>query len=597
MTDLCYRIWYQLGAESCGMHKETSPGDLAEAVNASQDSKSSESAPLVCLNHAHRSCLRMGLSIRPRYGMPSDRTHPTLTQELERRHGLEFDWWERETDVGGERMGEAHATGLLQQDEPTSWSSSSALTSDTPGPGAAVSDGRQGLSWQNDMEVYYFNGRDGTVRVDGGAFPRGRAGSASRSRGATSHASPTRECRRKEQATWRGWDAGDEEVSCGARVGGLLSSTIEGEVSDLQTAADGLNSTATPGLAGTVAGPGADSNGLLCDGGVRVRPGTSVSRPKTGITFVNVEAGEGQERDGLAVAEHPLPLTPDAPQAPSLCPWLPPSFYVGGGDTHRDAVGRVMVEDGVGRVSKTTPLPLGSAWTWLPSAEAMEAVSAAAAARAAAAKARPYDASTSGLRWRLLGSARPAGGQLLHNTALTRVLESSAGLKWQHIGSTRPPGGQELVHAALGAALRAKHAENMLTTTPVVLREAEWRAFAIAGLRMDHFVVAGSDVFAPLENQTALSPQQWRTVGIAHLRADDYVRVSTRGWSCVGDTAGEDRYYAPAAGAPCACVAVFASLCVDVSLTGAMMGRRQVRTCLRMRGSGTRRWWRGRWRQ
>jgi hypothetical protein len=137
----------------------------------------------------------------------------------------------------------------------------------------------------------------------------------------------------------------------------------------------------------------------------------------------------------------------------------------------------------------------------------------------------------------------------------------------------------------------------MLTTTPVVLREAEWCAFAIAGLRMDHFVVAGSDVFAPLENQTALSPQQWRTVGIAHLRADDYVRVSTRGWSCVGDTAGEDRYYAPAAGAPCACVAVFASLCVDVSLTGAMMGRRQVRTCLRMRGSGTRRWWRGRWRQ
>ena len=131
-------------------------------------------------------------------------------------------------------MGEAHATGLLQQDEPTSWSSSSAPTSDTPGPGAAVSDGRQGLSWQNDMEVYYFNGRDGTVRVNGEAFPRGRAGSASGSRGATSHASPTREGRRKEQATWRGWDAGDEDVSCRARVGGLLSSTSEGEVSDLQ---------------------------------------------------------------------------------------------------------------------------------------------------------------------------------------------------------------------------------------------------------------------------------------------------------------------------------------------------------------------------
>ena len=45
MTDLCYRILYQLGAEFCGMHKETSPGDLAEAVNASQDSESSESAP------------------------------------------------------------------------------------------------------------------------------------------------------------------------------------------------------------------------------------------------------------------------------------------------------------------------------------------------------------------------------------------------------------------------------------------------------------------------------------------------------------------------------------------------------------------------
>ena len=528
--------------------------------------------------------------------MPSDCTHATFTQELERRHGLEFDWWERETDVGGERMEEAHATGLLHQDEPKSKSSSSAPTSDAPGPGADVSDWRQGLSWQNDMEVYYFNGRDGTVRVNGRAFPLGRTGSASGSRGAASHASPTREGRTKEQATWRGWDAGDEEVSCRARVGGLLSSTIEGEVSGLQTAADSLNTTARSRLAGTVAGPGADSNGL-CDGGVRVPPGTSVSRPKTGIALVNVEAGEGQESDGWADDEHSLPLTPDAPQAPSLCPWLPPSFYAGGGDTHRDALGRVMVEDGVGRVSKTTPLPLRSACAWLPSADAVEAVSAAAAAQAAAAKARPYDASTSGLSWRLLGSARPAGGQLLRNTALESVLESSAGLKWRRIGSSRPPGGQELVHAALGAALRAKLAANMLTTTPVVLRDAEWRAFGIDGLRMYHFVVAGSDVFAPLENQTALSPQQWRAAGIAHLRADDYVRVSTRGWSCVADTAGEDRYYAPAAGAPCGCVGVFASLCVHVSLTSATTGRRQVHTCLRMRGSGTRRWWRGRWRR
>ena len=120
--------------------------------------------------------------------------HPLIScsflQNFERKYGLEFDWWERRETRGGEELGNSCATGPMEQPH----SLAHPYAHEQPHAKAA---------WQEDLTVYYYNGRDGQVRVNG--VPAARSGNGRRTGDVQSGHGVRRQTEPAVEAVSEGW--------------------------------------------------------------------------------------------------------------------------------------------------------------------------------------------------------------------------------------------------------------------------------------------------------------------------------------------------------------------------------------------------------
>ena len=68
-------------------------------------------------------------------------------------------------------------------------------------------------------------------------------------------------------------------------------------------------------------------------------------------------------------------------------------------------------------------------------------------------------------------------------------VKAASGLKWRKAKSEKPSNGQELMNEKLAEALATK----------TEFTQAEWDAFGIEVLHMDHFIQSGASCFQPAE--------------------------------------------------------------------------------------------------
>jgi len=67
----------------------------------------------------------------------------------------------------------------------------------------------------------------------------------------------------------------------------------------------------------------------------------------------------------------------------------------------------------------------------------------------------------------------------------------ASGMKWRNAGSEKPSKGEELTNERLAAALQQK----------TEFTQAEWDAFSITGLHVNHFVKSGESYFQPVDDE------------------------------------------------------------------------------------------------